>query len=752
MSPTRLLTRALVLLLLLSHAATASAQDWKPAAGPLTTPWTAEVDPANPRPEYPRPQMVRDRWQSLNGLWDYCVELRGVRPQAIDDGRILVPFAIESMLSGVGRQVGQNSALWYRRGFVVPDAWAGQRVLLHFGAVDWEARVWVDGQEVGSHYGGYDPFSFDITDALDPGREQHEITVAVWDPTSEAGQAIGKQHALPHGIWYTPVTGIWQTVWLEPVPPSHVTRVKLTPNVADRELDVRVEGENLEQTTVRLIVLDKEGGAEVSRHDIAAGVDAAIKIDNPTLWSPENPHLYGLRVQVLRGDAVVDSVDSYFAMRSVGIGPDASGTQRLLLNGEPVFHYGPLDQGWWPDGLYTAPTHEAMVYDIHYTLSCGFNMIRKHVKVEPATWYYECDKLGVLVWQDMPNMLAGREPSPDDRVQYELEWKRIMDGLHHFPSIVMWVPFNEGWGQYDTVRVTEWTKRHDPSRIVNNASGWFDRGAGDVHDIHVYPGPGMPPLEEGRAAVLGEFGGLGLPLPGHIWQAQDNWGYRTYQTHDELHENYANLITNLEPLVGLGLAAAVYTQTTDVEIEVNGLLTYDRRQTKFDPAWLAERHASLYTAMDRFGSMRTLAQTSQQDPQRWRYTLDQPPSDWASPGFNDRRWRDGEAGFGTEQTPGSVVATRWDGRDIWLRRTFEIQDLQGKGLGLWIHHDEDVEVYLNGKLIHQATGWTTDYVPVLLPREAIEAAREGENVLAVHCRQNGGGQYIDVGVFSYDDE
>ncbi|MFI4862467.1 MAG: sugar-binding domain-containing protein [Phycisphaerales bacterium JB063] len=737
--------------LLLAGAPMANAQSWAPAPGPLTTPWTEAVDPTNPLPEYPRPQMVRGQWQNLNGLWDYEVVSGDARPEGFAD-QILVPFALESMLSGVGEKMAVGDRLWYRRSFTIDSDWDGQRVLLHFGAVDWEAEVWVDGNRVGLHRGGFDAFSFDITDALDPRKDGHELVVAVRDDTTDSGQAVGKQHNNPHGIWYTSVTGIWQTVWLETVPQSHIASLKLTPNLADSTLAVEVDGARLRGHTVRLTALDTLGGERVvAEASGAANASHTLTLEEVQAWSPSNPHLYGLRVELLRNGQVVDAVDSYFGMRSIEIGPDASGVQRILLNGEPLFQYGPLDQGWWPDGLFTPPTDEALLFDIEFTQQAGFNMIRKHVKVEPARFYYHCDRLGMLVWQDMPHMEAGRTPSRDEREQYETELAAMMDNLHNSPAIVMWVPFNEGWAQYETERVTQWVKQRDPSRLVNNASGWVDHGVGDVHDIHVYPGPAMPALEEYRSAVLGEYGGLGLPVENHTWQSSDNWGYRSYETTQELRAAYAEMMPTLETLVGLGLSAAVYTQTTDVEIEVNGLLTYDRRVVKLDPDELRALHAPLYTATERFSSIENIVSSSQKEGQTWRYTLRNPGDNWSHHDYDDSGWAQGEGGFGTEGTPGAVVRTEWNTNRIWIRREIELPDMEGKRIGMWLHHDEDVEVYLNGELIHRAQGYTSAYMPIFLPAEAVGAARAGANTLAVHCRQTQGGQYIDLGLFVYDD-
>ena len=565
---------------------------WKPAGDKIMTRWAAEVGPENALPEYPRPQLVRSAWVNLNGLWDYAIVAKDAERPSEWDGKILVPFAAESALSGVGKPVGADRALWYRRTIAVPKKLRKGRVLLHFGAVDWESTVWVNGREAGTHRGGYDPFSYDITGFLKRGGKQ-EIVLRVLDPTDEGNSPIarGKQVMKPHGIFYTAVTGIWQTVWLEPVPETHLAKLDLIPDIDQRTLTVRpkiggaVDG-------ARLAIAVSLKGATVASAEGPANAPLVLDIPEPALWSPADPVLYDVRASLRKDGRVLDEVASYTGMRKISVGKDRQGFNRLCLNNEPLFELGPLDQGWWPDGLYTAPTDAALRSDIETIKSLGMNMLRKHVKVEPDRLYYWCDKLGLLVWQDMPSALYKRDAHSAEALaardaQFEGEWKAVMDALVSHPSIVMWVPFNEGWGQYDTERIAAWTKGHDPSRLVNNASGWTDKGAGDVSDIHSYPGPDMPKVEEKRAAVLGEFGGLGLPITGHLWQAEGNWGYRNFDDTKAYEARYAELIKNLYPLVDKGLAAAVYTQTSDCEIEVNGLMTYDRAVVKLDPARFA---------------------------------------------------------------------------------------------------------------------------------------------------------------------
>ncbi len=568
---------------------------WEPVGGHIMTRWAGEVYPERVLPEHPRPQMVRPDWAGLNGLWDYAIVDRGSGRPREWDGKILVPFAVESALSGVGRAVGADKELWYRRELKIPRKWRGRRVLLHFGAVDWECEIWVNGRSVGAHAGGYDPFTFDITEALVP-RGRQELIVKVHDPTNERNSPIarGKQVMRPRSIFYTAVTGIWQTVWLEPVPAAHLERLRITPDfdagtfTFEPALGGHADGAVLEVAVTR-------NGKLAGRGAGPAADAVVVKVPDAEPWSPADPVLYDVKAALKQGGRVLDSVTGYAGMRKISLGRDDAGILRLFLNDRPLFQFGPLDQGWWPDGLYTAPTDEALRYDLEVIKALGMNMLRKHVKVEPQRLYAWCDRMGILVWQDMPSALYDRKATSAEELaaidaQWESEWRAIMDALHNHPSIVMWVPFNEGWGQFDTERIAALTKERDPSRLVNNASGWTDKGVGDVIDIHSYPGPAMPPLEAGRAAVLGEFGGLGLPITGHLWQTEGNWGYRNLDDLTVFEERYTGLIKALSALVSEGLAAAVYTQTSDVEIEVNGLMTYDRAVIKLDPARFAPFH------------------------------------------------------------------------------------------------------------------------------------------------------------------
>lgn len=583
--------------------------NWKIAGSKISTPWAEKINPASPLAEYPRPHMVRNIWKNLNGLWDYSIRPKQDSASNNYTGKILVPFAVESALSGVGKTVGKDSLLFYRTTFTVPSEMKGKNILLHFGAVDWRAEVFLNGKKIGMHEGGFDPFSFDITSAVKKGNQQLEVRV--WDPTDDGPQPRGKQVKNPEGIWYTPVTGIWQTVWLEAVPKTYITATRHTPDIEKQNIAVSADLKN-PQAGDQVRVSAWDGTNKVAEQTVGANTIATLTVNNAKLWSPGNPFLYDLTFSVVRNGKVVDEVKSYFAMRKISIAPDKNGIQRLMLNNKFLFQFGPLDQGWWPDGLYTAPTDEALKFDIEKTKEMGFNMIRKHIKVEPARWYNYCDKLGMLVWQDMPSGDLGNhwEPRPGvidratdkERTQesenyYRKEWNTIIDVLYNFPCIVVWVPFNEAWGQFKTVEITNWTMKKDPSRLVNSASGGNFYPVGHIVDLHNYPQPAMPRPDlfgAKQAIVLGEFGGLGLPLEGHTWIEKGNWGYKSFTNADTLFQTYKSFIDRLEELIKLGLSAAVYTQTTDVEVETNGFMTYDRKVMKVPAERLKAVNSRLY--------------------------------------------------------------------------------------------------------------------------------------------------------------
>jgi beta-galactosidase/beta-glucuronidase len=572
---------------------TASPQPWKPAGDRIKTPWAQKVDPASPLPEYPRPQMVREQWLNLNGLWDYAITPKGKYIPLSFDGKILVPFAVESSLSGVQKPVGENNELWYQRTFTLPVSWKNKKVLLHFGAVDWKTDVWVNNVKIGSHNGGYTPFTFEIGPFLAKTGLQ-KLLVRVWDPSDKGFQPHGKQVDKPQGIMYTSVTGIWQTVWLEPVGNSCISGLKTVPDVDGGTVSVLAETNGIQPgDVVEVRVLDQ--GKVISSARAAACQEVLVNVPDARLWSPETPFLYDLEISLLRQGVIEDQVKSYFGMRKISTRRDENGIIRLQLNNRDYFQFGPLDQGWWPDGLYTAPTDEALLFDIRKTKDFGFNMIRKHVKAEPARWYYHADREGILVWQDMPSgdrspqwqtrsYFSGKEMvrSAVSEENFRQEWKEIIDLTYSNPSVVVRVPFNESWGQFKTPEIVEWTKNYDPSRLVNPASGGNHYDLGDILDMHNYPEPVMGLYDSKRSCVLGEYGGIGLAVEGHTWEKERNWGYVQYKSSEEATKAYIDLAEKLKKLIPACYSAAVYTQTTDVEVEVNGLMTYDRKVIKLN--------------------------------------------------------------------------------------------------------------------------------------------------------------------------
>ncbi|MCX6879867.1 MAG: hypothetical protein NTW21_39595 [Verrucomicrobia bacterium] len=728
--PATRLLGGLGLLLAMATGPTVQAAEWAPVPGHIMTPWAKDVSPGNALPEYPRPQMVRKDWLNLNGLWELSITKKEEPRPAEFKQRILVPYPVESALSGVAHIVKPDERVWYRRAVEIPKAWQGQRVLLNFGAVDWDCVVYVNGKEAGKHSGGYSPFSIDITGTLNASGNQ-EIVVSVWDPT-DAGQPHGKQVLNPGGIMYTATTGIWRTVWLEPVAKSYVASYTVIPDLDKEQIRVKIKAEGAGDTaTVKIAALDQ--GNPVASAAGKPGEEILLKLQNPKLWSPDSPFLYDLQVTLADGQTS-DAFTGYFGMRKISVMKDTQGLNRLALNNKVLFQYGPLDQGFWPDGLYTAPTDAALKYDLEVTKRLGCNMLRKHVKIEPDRMYYWADKLGLLIWQDMP---AGGNPD-HLRTSFERELNEMIDTLENHPSIIMWVVFNEGWGQYDTLRLTQLVKQRDPSRLVNNASGWTDMKCGDVLDMHNYPGPGMPAIEPTRAAVLGEFGGLGRPVKDHLWQDSGAWGYVSFKTAAEATDAYVGLLTRMRPLIGKGLSAAVYTQTSDVEVEVNGMMTYDRMQIKFDETRAAGAAALLYQPQV---APKVLVPCAEQGVQViWKYTTEKPAGDWQAADFNDSSWKEGAAAFGTINS-----ATKWETSDIWIRRTFELQAVPAK-LCLNVFHDEDAEIHLNGKLAATLTGFNSSHEPFPLSAEAVKLLKPGKNTLAIHCRQTSGGQNIDCGI------
>ncbi len=562
----------------------------------LRSRWADTVDQELPLPEYPRPQLVRPRWVNLNGKWDASVHSPDTEPDFADS--VLVPFPLGSTLSGFDHILQPDEVLTMRTFFENPFTDPSERLRLHFGAVDWACEVWINDVFVGSHSGGFDPFHLDITDALTNDHTQ-KLIIAITDPTDTGDQPLGKQTLNPFAIQYTAVAGIWQTVWLEPVPASCVEHVFAVTDLSTKSVTVHCELTKGEQgTKAKVTVLDAErivnqGSESFENNTVAVG----LHFDDLRVWCPSDPFLYSMSIEIIDANGhIVDHVDSYFGAREISCERDHSGHMRLSLNGSPMFHLGLLDQGWWPEGLYTAPTDEALAFDIEASLAMGFNTIRKHVKVEPARWYWHADRLGVLVWQDMPstvfNMIEFGSQLKDGSTPEEMDWQKISPGndpegfrkeleamihsLRSFPSIVVWVPFNEAWGQHDTDATLSHVMELDPTRLVDGPSGWTDTGTGHIRDHHLYEHPeNFPEHEPERVTVYGEFGGISLHVSGHT-MSEKGWGYTKAETGDDFLESYASVMNIIAELVPKGLAGAIYTQTTDVESEINGLLTYDR--------------------------------------------------------------------------------------------------------------------------------------------------------------------------------
>ena len=592
-------------------------ESYQIAPGHILTPWAKNIDPACPLPEYPRPQMVRKEWMNLNGLWEYAITKKNAKQPDRFQGRILVPYPIESALSGVKQPLKPNETLWYFRNFTPDPSWQGGRILIHFGAVDWHCRLIINGHAVGEHTGGFDPFAFDITSFLRKG--ENDLVLAVHDPTDRQPIQRGKQVLKPSFIWYTAISGIWQTVWLEHVPNSYIETIKITPEYDQSNVTIQaLIKHGRDDQIIQALITDQ--GKVIAESQTSIGKKLVIPIPEFQAWSPENPHLYDLKITLIQNDNEVDSVDSYFGMRKYSLKRVKDGALRFCLNNKPLFLYGPLDQGYWPDGLYTPPTDEALQWDIQLIKNAGFNMLRKHIKVEPARYYYHCDRAGLIIWQDMVS--GGISPKPiwfffvnflkklrddrafwrlgrrdgDGRSYFEIEYQRMLDALYNVVSIAIWCPFNEGWGQFDAARIANWTRDHDRTRWVDHASGWFDQNAGDFKSDHVYFKPlPKPAIDPDRGWVLSEFGGYSLKIPGHAWNPRKDFGYKKFATKEDLTGGYIDLLRKqLIPWIKAGLSAAVYTQTSDVEIEVNGLVTYDRMVIKMDLDAIRAVHQELY--------------------------------------------------------------------------------------------------------------------------------------------------------------
>ena len=578
----------------------------------MLTPWGEALDREHPLPEYPRPQLRRNSYLNLNGIWEYAITKTAEKPAAMQ-GEIVVPFSPETPLSGVGHILQPDEYLWYRRSVTLPEGFfRGGRLLLHFGAVDQCCTVWVNGQEAGSHTGGYLPFALDATELIEG--DAFTLELRVTDPTDTGSLSRGKQRLKNTGIWYTPQSGIWQTVWMECVPENYLRSLRITPKPEENAVHIRLEADD---PAMAAVTICRDGGIIAEGQTDENGESTlTIPAEQMRLWSPENPFLYDVTIRLAGGD----TVESYFGMRAFGIGKDEKGLPRLLLNGKPYFQNGLLDQGYWSDGYYTAPSDEALIHDIAEMKRLGFNMLRKHIKVEPLRWYYHCDRLGMLVWQDMMN--GGESYSPlsiyvfsnlglrvkDDRYRYFSrsdeagrthyyeELGQMIDLLYNTVSLALWVPFNEGWGQFDALKAAEFIRKRDDTRPIDHASGWYDQGGGDIKSIHWYFRPyhhKQPPKEQ-RPICLTEYGGYNCAVPGHCWGEGAEFGYKKIADPAEFNRAFQKLMEEqIIPAKERGLAAAVYTQVSDVEGERNGLLTYDRKVCKANEAIFRAVNAKL---------------------------------------------------------------------------------------------------------------------------------------------------------------
>lgn len=746
--------------------ASSRAQEWQRLSAVIMTPWGEQIDPENVWQEYPRPQMVRADWMNLNGVWEYFrrtnrISLTAERTPTNFKQRILVPFGVESALSGIKHTdyaTVAKSTLMYRRTFELTDAFQGKRVLLHFGAVDWRCAVFVNQEKVGEHQGGSDPFTFDITDYLTDSGEQ-ELQVAVYDPCSLGGQPRGKQTTNPGGIWYTSCSGIWQTVWLEPVSASHIERYELIPDAESGTITIKVLATD---HTCGATVTVLEGETPIAVQGVPVGEAFPIKVPNPKLWTPDTPYLYNIDITLTNSDGeTCDKVRGYFGLRTLTKGM-VDGHPAFLLNGEPLFMYGPLDQGWWPDGLLTPPSYDAMVYDLQTIKDLGMNMVRKHIKVENDLWYEWCDRHGLIVWQDMPSSGEGGNQGTKDELQnifYE-ECEHIVNAVKQHPSICVWIPYNEAWGQYSSDGSGHTMRGYlvvrnadaDMGRLMDAASGWTDFEIGDITDAHSYPSPnGMTNERNDRVNVCGEFGGITYLIDDHLWAGSQQVYTSVDSSNDytDRFNQYTSVLQSLQKTKGLW--GGVYTQITDVEQEVNGILTYDRKVLKVN----AEQQASIRRHIERTIHQR-LADAVSVVPAgdnaaniSWRYTTIAPADGWEQSDFDDTSWKRGAAGFGSITQPDARVRTTWNTPEIWLRRTFRLQDVTSENLQdlcLRIFYDEDSEVYINGVLALTVKGYITTYQLLEINEEALHALHlEGDNVIAIHTLQTSGGQYIDAG-------
>jgi Beta-galactosidase/beta-glucuronidase len=762
MNKTILITLTLFLICALSTFA----QDWQPKQARIMTPWAEQVDPQNPLPEYPRPQMVRDSWMNLNGLWDFTkADVMAYSSTQSFDQKILVPFPMESALSGIMNTDHANNKgkiFLYRRTFTLPSEMDGRNILLHFGAVDWKCQVYINGTFVGEHKGGFDPFYFDITSALNKSKKEQEVQVFVQDYQEYGGYPHGKQKIDEKVIWYTPVTGIWQTVWLESVSNVYIERLVMNPDIDKKKINVKILSKGSKASTRANVKIFDGKKLVASKSNIKVNESIDIKIPNQKLWSPDSPFLYDMKVELVDNGRQVDAVDSYFGMRKISMGMH-NGYPCMMLNNEYSFQYGFLDQGYWPDGIYTAPTDEALKFDLIKSKEFGMNMSRKHIKVEPARWYYHCDKLGILVWQDMPNPGFGK----DDKIlgedmsirdNFHDEMIRMVESLYNHPSIVMWTVYNESWGQPDdkmSQKGVDIVREQDPTRLISIASGWNDSEYGDIKDTHWYPEPNMLPNKVNkRVSVCGEYGGITLIIDNHRWIGGSDMKYTQVYSQEELKDRFIQYVDIVRDLQGTGMGAAVYTQLTDVEDEENGVITYDRKVVKVNDAQLKQiRDAveSVWRSSAEITSVMGISQTYEANNE-WKYMMVDKPlgsDSWKDISFVDSSWKTGKAGFGHGVHHEYLVNTKWDTPYIYLRKNVTFNKVSAKDISklkIQIFYDEDCDIYINGVLAASVKGHVNRYVYLDINKDALTTIQPGKpNLIAVKCKQTEGGQFIDLG-------
>ena len=745
------------------------AQNWAPVTGQIMTNWANDVTPENVWKEYPRPQMVRTDWLNLNGLWDFEITDRDTNKIAINYARkILVPFCVESALSGIKETITGKQQMMYRRFFTIPSKWHQKKLLLHFEAVDYETKLWVDGKYVGMHKGGYDHFQFDITGFLSD-TEKHEIKLVVWDPTNEGSQPIGKQ-ALPairNVTKYTATSGIWQTVWLEPINDVAIESIKIIPNIDNATISLQTKIVGATQGA-RIKIQAFDQGKEIASSIAAIGEPISLQLNQPKLWSPTNPFLYDFKLSLINDGKVVDEVSSYFGMRKISMGRDQEGYMRILLNNEIIYQLGPLDQGYWPDGLLTPASDQALRYDIAYLKKIGANMDRMHMKVQPERWYYHCDQLGILVWQDMvsPTKFIDTKSNLNSS-DFELEHNITVDQLYNHPSIIQWVLFNESWGQYDTERLTAALKVKDPTRLVINASGWHDKKVGDIRDFHdytIHPAVALVNKNDDRAMVLGETGGIDLLIPGHLWTPDLKGGTKIktdwsidfkkgiVKSSDELIEKYKILLDDLFQLKKYGLNAVVYTQISDVEDEISGWMTYDRKVSKLPETTFAALHQQFFkpTLTGKF-----ILPLSMNEPQQWNYSFTAPSNDWIK-NLMLSDFKTGMAPFGIESNNAHKVNTTWNTNSLFLNKEFTLTALPSK-LSLVACNTGITDVYINGAYVMQFNNFLKNDPEVkisetILSNEAMKLLKVGVNQLSLKFNFPSVGRpvyYYDFGIKEY---